>query len=155
MRPTRLLTLLALVVVVAGCSTGGPRREINPPRASLQELAVQADGQWRLSVRLQNFSNVATTFVDVDAALDVGGQPAGTVRAQPALIVGPSSAEVITVVLAPSAAAKTAVASSLAGKRGVRYRLAGKIRTQDPNGRHDFEYDSTLDPVPGLDGVLR
>lgn len=155
MRLPRLLTLLGLVVAIAGCAGDGVRREINPPRASLQELAVQADGQWRLSVRLQNFSNVATTFVDVDAALDVGGHAAGTVRAQPALVVGPNSAEIVTIVIAPTAAAKTAVASSLAASRGVRYRLAGRIQTRDPNGRHPFEYDSTLDPVPGLDGVLR
>jgi hypothetical protein len=148
------LPLLAVVVLLAGCSSG-PRREINPPRASLQELAVQADGQWRLSVRLQNFSNVGTSFVSVDAALDVAGEAAGPVKAQPMLLVGPNSAEVVTVVIAPTAAAKTAVAASLAARRGVRYRLAGRIRTQDPDGNHAFEYESTLDPVPGLDGVLR
>jgi hypothetical protein len=157
-RLARLLSVAFLVsalVLLAACAERGVRREINPPRASVQELAVQPDGQWRLSVRLQNFSNVATTFVDVDAALDLGGQSAGQVRAQPALVVGPNSAEVVTVVLAPSAAAKTAVASSLAGGRAVRYRLAGRIRTQDPDGNHAFEYDSSLNPVPGLDGVLR
>jgi hypothetical protein len=154
MRLPRLLTLLALVVFVAGCASG-PRKQINPPRASLQELAVQADGQWRLSVRLQNFSNVATTFADIDAALDVGGQAAGQVHAQPALAVGPNSAEVVTVVLAPTAGAKTAVASALAAGRGVRYRLDGRIRTRDPNNNDHFEYDSTLNPVPGLDGVMR
>ena len=74
---------------------------------------------------------------------------------QPALVVGPISGEVLTVGLAPTAGAKTAVASALASGRGVRYRLDGKIRTQDPNGNHKFEYDSTLDPVPGLDGVMR
>ena len=95
MRLSRLLPLFALVLAIAGCAGDGVRREINPPRASLQELAVQADGRWRLSVRLQNFSNVATNFVDVDAALDVGGQAAGAVRAQPGLVVGPNSADVI------------------------------------------------------------
>ena len=149
------VVFLCAVALLAACGQRGVRREINPPRASVQELAVQADGQWKLSVRLQNFSNVATTFVDVDAALDMGGQAAGPVRAQPGLVVGPNSADVVTVVLAPSAAAKAAVASSLSGGRGVRYRLAGRIRTRDPDGNHPFDYDSTLDPVPGLDGVLR
>jgi hypothetical protein len=137
------------------CGDRGVRRQINPPRASLQELAVQADGQWRLAVRLQNFSNVPTHFASVDAALDVGGQAAGPVRAQPALVVGPNSAEVVVVTIAPTAAAKTAVAAALAGGRGVRYRIAGRIRTRDPDGNAPFEYESTLDPVPGLDGVLR
>ena len=156
-RLARFVPLAALLglVLLSACVSGGRDRQINPPRASLQELAVQPDGQWRLSLRLQNFSNVATTFVEVDAALVMGTQAAGQVRAQPVLEVGPNSAEIVTVTLAPSAAAKTAVAASLSGGRGVRYRLDGHIRTRDPDGNPAFEYDSTLNPVPGLDGVLR
>jgi hypothetical protein len=153
-RLARLLLLSFAFVLLAACA-GGPRRQINPPRASVQELAVQADGQWRVSVRLQNFSNVPTTFGDVDAALQVGGQDAGRVHFVPTVAVGPESAEVVVVMLAPSAGAKTAVATALGTGRSVRYHLAGAIVTRDPRGKHDFEYDSALNPVPGLAGVLR
>jgi hypothetical protein len=155
-RISRLLACLAVVAAfaLAGCAGGG-RRQINPPRASVQELAVQADGQWRVSVRLQNFSSVPTAFADVDAELVVGGQPAGALRLSPALTVGPESADVAVVTMAPQSGAKSAIAAALASGRSVRYRLSGKIGTREPKGSYPFEYDSALSPVPGLAGVLR
>jgi hypothetical protein len=159
MRPTRLLAtalLLLAALALAACSGGGgPKRRINPPRASLQEIAVQEDGSWRATVRLQNFSTVSTEFADIDAQLEVGGQAAFPLKLQPALTVGPESADVVVVTLAPTAAAKTAVASSLAAGRSVRYRVTGRIVTREPKGTFDFEYESALSPVPGLPGVLR
>jgi hypothetical protein len=159
MRTTRLLAnallLLAALALAACTGGGGPKRRINPPRASLQELAVQGDGTWRASVRLQNFSTVSTVFADVDAKLEVGGQDAGPLRLQPALGVGPESADVVVVTFAPTAAAKTVVATALASGRSVRYRVTGSIRTSEPKGTFEFEYESALSPVPGLAGVLR
>jgi hypothetical protein len=154
--PSRLLACLSLLaaLTLAGCA-GGPRRVVNPPRASVQELAVQDDGQWRISVRLQNFSNVPTQFADVDASLEVGGQPGFPLRLQPAMAVGPESADVVVVTVAPSAAAKTAVESALSARRSVRYRISGRIVTSDPRGTFQFEYESALSPVPGLPGVMR
>lgn len=156
-RTSRLPACLALVAafVLVACAGGGGERQINPPRASVQELAVQDDGQWRLSVRLQNFSSVPTEFADVDAELEVGGQPAGTLRLSPALTVGPESADVAVVTFAPQSGAKTAVAAALASGRSVRYRVSGRIGTREPKGSYRFEYDSALSPVPGLAGVLR
>jgi hypothetical protein len=154
--PFRLLTMLAVTTLaLAGSAGGGGERRINPPRASVQELAVQDDGQWKVSVRLQNFSSVPTQFEDVDAQLEVGGQPAGALKLQPALSVGPESADVAVVVIAPQSGAKSAVAAALAAGRSVRYRVSGQIRTREPKGSYKFEYDSALNPVPGLPGVLR
>jgi hypothetical protein len=157
MRLTRLLACVGLSVLLAACATSsdGTKRRVNPPGASVQELVVQADGQWRLALRLQNFSNVPTTFVDVDAALEVAGQAAGQVHLQPALPIGPESADVATVTFAPSPTARAAVAAALADGRGVRYKLAGRIVTRDPKGKYPFEHESALSPVPGLAGVLR
>ena len=157
MRTTRLLAtalLLLAALALAACAGGGKRR-INPPRASLQELAVHQDGTWRASVRLQNFSSVPTEFADVDARLEIGGQDAGALRLQPALTVGPESADVAVVVLSPPAGAKTAVAAALAAGHSVRYRVSGRIVTREPKGSFAFEYESALSPVPGLAGVLR
>jgi len=153
--PAFLLALFAAFALVACGGGAGGKRRINPPRASVQELAVQADGSWKVSVRLQNFSSVPTAFEDVDAQLEVGGQPAGALRLQPALTVGPESADVAFVTIAPQAGAKTAVAAALASGRSVRYRVSGQIRTSEPKGSYKFEYDSALNPAPGLPGVLR
>jgi len=150
----RLLLLASLLAGLAGCATG-PKQRINPPVASLQELAVQPDGTWQLSVRLQNYSTVATTFTTVTARLLVSGQDAGELTVAPNLTVGPESADVVPVVLVPSLAAKTTVATALAGGQSVLYSLSGRIVTSAPKGDKEFRFDSSLNPAPGLRGVMR
>jgi len=155
MRPAaRIVFATAFSAVLAACSSAPPK-QINPPRASIQELAVQPDGQWRLTVRLQNFSNVATTFQSVNAKLIVADQEAGTVALSPAISIGPESADVVSATLRPALAAKLVVASALSAGQPVRYVLSGKIVTGEPKGSYDFTFDSTLNPAPGLNGVLR
>jgi hypothetical protein len=150
----KLLAAIALVLLSTAC-TGGIKKRINPPRASLQELAAQPNGQWRLTVRLQNFSNVPTRFASVSAKLTVGGQDAGTLVLTPDLSVGPETADAMTTTITPSLAAKVTVASALASGRAVRYTLNGRIVTSEPKGDTPFDYDSALNPAPGLNGVMR
>lgn len=151
---TKIVATIALVALVSACG-GGVKKRINPPRASLQELAAQPNGQWRLTVRLQNFSNVPTQFASVNAKLTVGGQDAGTIVLTPNLSIGPEAADVMTATITPPLAAKVTVASALASGRGVRYTLAGRIVTSAPKGDTPFDYDSVLNPAPGLNGVMR
>jgi hypothetical protein len=153
----KLLLALTLTSLLAGCALGGskPRKRIHPPRASVQELMVDANGQWQLTLRLQNFSNVPTTFDSVDAKLTVEGQEAGSIALSAALTVGPESADVLSTQLSPTSAAKISVASALASGQPVRYRLSGKIGSSEPSGKHAFDFESVLTPAPGLNGVLR
>ena len=153
-KSVRGLFLLSLLASLIGCASG-PKQRINPPVASLQELAVQADGQWRLQLRLQNYSTVATTFTSVQAHLTIAGQDAGDISLAPDLTVGPDSADILPVLLTPSLAAKTAVASALAAGQSVVYVMAGQIASSKPKGKHDFHFESSLNPAPGLRGVLR
>jgi hypothetical protein len=150
----RTVSAIAFLALLAGCASG-PKKVINPPRASIQELAVQPDGRWKLSLRLQNFSNVSTRFAAVDAKLYIAGEDAGQLQAAPDIGIGPESADVVEATLAPSVGAKVAVASALASRRGVTYTLTGSIRATEPKGSWTFTYDSTLDPAPGLPGVMR
>ena len=91
----------------------------------------------------------------VDAKLVVGGQDAGGFALAPAISIGPESADVATVTLRPSLGAKLVVASALSAGQSVRYTLSGKIATREPKGNHDFNFESTLNPAPGLTGVMR
>jgi hypothetical protein len=151
-----ILALCTLLLPLAAC--GGrsvDKKEINPPRASVQQLTVLPNGQWRLVLRLQNFSNRATRFEAVNAKLSFGGQDAGAVAVAPNMDIGPQSADTIETTIVPALEGKLAVASALSAGASVRYRIAGQIDTTQRGGNYDFEYESSLNPAPGLPGVLR
>lgn len=154
MRKLPILLSLLLVALLAGCSSGPPKR-IFPPQASVQELRVQEDGQWVASVRLQNFSTVPMRFSRLQATLSIAGQEATRIDIDPAMSVGPGSNELFRHVFTPAAGARAAVSDAFANKRAVRYQLSGRIASAEHKTDDDFDYTSALDPVPGLAGVLR
>jgi len=149
------LALCALLLV--GCATG-PARRVSDPAARIQQLTVGVDGNWSAQVRIENFSSIPMRFDALDLALSIGDQVAGTLTAQPALSIGPESADFVTVRLQPQAAAKLAIADALAGGRSVDYTLKGTLdATPDEGKRRSFKFErsSALSPAPGLPGVLR
>lgn len=152
------ILLVALCILLAACASG-PARRVSEPAASIQELAVQADGSWSVSLRLQNFSSVAMRFDRVDLRVTVGGQAAGTLVDSPALQIGPESPDVIAVRMQPEAGARMLLADALAAGRGVDYELDGTMTAApaDRGGARDYavKRKSALSPTPGLPGVLR
>ena len=157
MRRTALLALLAATALLGGCGDGVVRR-VSDPAVSVQQLTVKADGQWAVDLRLQNYSSIPMRFDTAEVDVQVGDQDAGKLRATPGLSVGPESADVVTVTFAPSSAGRIGVADALAGRRTLPYTLKGTASaTPDEAKQRSFDIDtrSTLNPVPGLDGVLR
>lgn len=158
-RVPAVVSAMVLLVLMAACSTGGKPRRVSEPAASLQQLTVEADGRWTIELRLQNYSSVPMRFDAVSFAFEVGGQSAGTLAAQPALTVGPESADVVTLAFDPSPTARLLLAGRLADGRGTSYVLDGTISAAptDRGKVRDYEVkrDSRLSPVPGLPGVLR
>jgi hypothetical protein len=158
MRPSRTLAVLALfafALALPACGGGGVKKQINPPRASVQQLTVLPNGQWKLVLRLQNFSNQPTDFSSVSGNLKFGGQSAGSVSAMPNMSIGPESADTVEATMTPSLEAKLAVASALSASQSIRYEFEGQIGTSQRNAPYDFKYESSLNPAPGLPGVLR
>ena len=152
---TFLLALAALAL--ASCSSG-PVRRVSEPAASIQQLTVHANGSWSLELRLQNYSSIPMSFDKASLALQVGGEAAGTVSATPNVSIGPESADVVTVPFQPTSTARIVLADALASRRSLPYSLEGKLTVTPEEGKpRDFEIkgNSTLSPVPGLDGVLR
>ena len=119
---------------------------------------MRADGRWAVELRIENFSSIPMRFDAVDLALAIGANEAGHVTAQPAISIGPESADVVTTIFTPQAAGKLAVADALAGGRSIAYTLDGNITaTPDEARQRAFEvkHSSQLNPAPGLPGVLR
>ena len=153
------LLMASLVALLAACSSGGVPRRVSEPAASIQQLTVQADGRWSIELRLQNYSSIPMRFENASFDFKVGDEAAGTLAAQPALTIGPESADVVTLALEPSANARLWLAGMLADGRGIGYRLEGTISAAptDRGKARDYKTkrDSQLSPVPGLPGVLR
>jgi len=149
-----LLSLIACCVLLSGCA-GGPKTYVFPPQARIQQLEPGSDGQWRIALRLHNFSTVAMRFSRVEGQLVVDGIDAGRIVLDTPISVSASSVEVVQVTLAASAQATAALEQALAGSRGIDYRLAGRIVSAEPRGDYPYEFASRLDRVPGLDRVLR
>lgn len=151
----RRLSALLLIALLAGCA-GGPPKRVFPPTASVQELRREADGSWSLQLRLQNFSTVAMRFERISAEIELDGQPAGRIDAAIAQSVPPGSAEILRLPFVPGPGATQALESALGSRRGLGYRLHGRLSTSEPGRRDDaFDFSSALTPMPGLPGVLR
>lgn len=149
--------LALLCLLLAACSSG-PVRRVSPPAASIQQLTVNADGSWAVDLRLQNYSSIPMRFTQVNLAITVGDHAAGTLQGAPQISIGPESADVVTLPFQPTSEGRIVVADALAGRRPLGYTLKGTIdATPDEAKSRSFPVDSrnTLNPVPGLDGVLR
>ena len=156
-----LLRPLALaataLLMVAGCSSG-PVKRVSPPAASIQQITVQPDGRWDVQLRLQNFSSMAMTFSSANLTLSSGTLQALTIDTLPAESVGPESADVVSLVLVPSAEARQLAAGVLADGRSLPYQLKGTVEAAPSDKKAKswpIDFRSTLHPAPGLPGVLR
>jgi len=154
MRKLSAALAVLLAATLAACASGPPKR-VFPPQGSLQELRVQADGQWVARVRIQNFSTVPMRFSRIEATLLINGEEATRLALDPGMTVGPGSNEIVEHRFTPAAGPKAAVDQALANRRAVRYQLTGRITSSEPATNHPFDYQSALDPVPGLTGILR
>lgn len=151
----RLIALSLFIALLAGCGSGGERKRIYPPQASVQQLTLLGDGQWQLQLRVENFSNVSMRLDAAQLQLTAAQQDAGSIALTPQLVVSPNSAELLTLTLNPPGAARAAAALARADRTGLHYRLAGSLEIGEPEGRYDTEFESVLSPVPGLEGVFR
>ena len=151
-------TLIAAVILALAACGSGPVKRVSEPAAGIQQLSVRADGRWDVVVRLDNFSSVPMHFANAtfDIAFDNGA--AANLQAQPAISIGPESADVFTATLMPLPAGRARLATALADGQGLNYTMTGTVEAgpEDAKSRsYKIERKSALAPVPGLPGVLR
>jgi hypothetical protein len=152
------MAAVMLPLLLGACSSGGPVRRVSEPAANIQQLSVRADGSWSVDLRIDNFSSVPMRFDSISLVMTISGEQAGTLQGQPALSIGPETADVATLALVPAAGAKIAIADALARGRSINYHLQGNLVATPENGgarTWQVKRDNALSPVPGLPGVLR
>jgi hypothetical protein len=135
------------------------RRE-NPADSRLRpkkDGAVTREGAWSGSVYARPHSNCTRGSHAVSLAIKIGDEDAGTLTASPALPVGPESADIATIKLTPTSAARIAMADALASRQTISYSLDGTVGASADGRQRTFQLErrNQLNPVPGLPGVLR
>lgn len=148
------LPLCAALALVA-CASNGTRPP-TPPSASIQKLAVAADGTLALELRVQNFAEKAVHFADLDARLSLDGADAGAVHATIGFDIPGRNSEIVAAKLsAPALRDKLAPPGAADARHEVRYELKGTLVTDKPTGRWPFHFSSALSPVPGVPSEYR
>jgi hypothetical protein len=134
------------LAALAACS-GAPERKVHPSTATIQQLAVQPDGRWKLVLRIQNFSTFPMHYRSVEAKLAVDGREAGELRVAPDIDIVGDSGDVVE--------ASLAAPFALPAGREFGYTLKGTIETSEPEERFEFDRASRLSPVPGVADTWR
>lgn len=160
---SRCLRWILLPLVLLGLAACGPtKKPVFPPLVSIQELHIQPDGHWAITLRLQNNSYVAMKFTRLDMALTVKSSPAGQLTQSLDLEIPEFAADVVHIELAPQSAAAHTLAS-LANKGSsvsAPYTLKGSV-TATPEQAGDkprtlqVHGKNWLSPVPGIDRTFR
>ena len=134
----------ALLAALAAC---GPVKRINPPAASVQRLAVAPGGELTLDLRVQNHSDLTTRVGRFDGEISLDGRAPQALSVPIDLDVPAHAAEVVSTTLPAGA--------PIAADRSLRYRLFGRLVTDEPSGNYEVEHESMLSPVPGRPGEFR
>ncbi|WP_267224945.1 hypothetical protein [Dyella silvae] len=158
----RVLRYVALGVLVAGLvACGPPRKSVFPPTVSIQEMTTQADGQWRVTVRIQNNSYGEMDFTSIDGELKVADFVPVRLHGRFDRDIPAFAADVIQINLLPTpemtAALKAAAIKGSAGS--VPYSVSGTANAtpeQEKKARDfNFHGNDWLSPVPGIPNTWR
>lgn len=158
-RLLRCLLVLVLGGVLIGC--GPPRKSVFPPQVTIQQLVAMPDGQWQLTLRIQNNSYDTMDFTMLDGQLRVGKQMPILLHAAFTRSIPELAGDVITLKVLPTAAMSQALQEIEAkGSAGsLEYHLSGSVTAtpEQTNKQRDFAFQGTdwLSPVPGVAHTYR
>jgi hypothetical protein len=148
--------LACAALLLAGCTGLGTK--LQPPTASIQQLAVNSDGTWSAIVRFQNYSyDTGMHVYSIDANLTLDDKPAGHITLSPALDIPAMDADIATTTFKPDAAGAAALAA--AKRNAVQYELKGSLSVgKGTTGKaQPFKLDGKgyMSPVPGVSNIWR
>lgn len=149
----RKLVLLVAVTLLSACA---PTRPIFPPAANIQEIRQLPDGQWRVTVRLQNYALRGMHFTQLNLSLSIDGQAAGNTQSPLDLDIAETNSDVVLLTLQPATVARKALLDDKDGN--IAYALAGSVRAGPDAGDQrvfPLSHQGYLSPVPGLPDAWR
>ncbi|WP_233841181.1 hypothetical protein [Dyella sp. 2HG41-7] len=163
----RLLHGLALVAFATLLSACGPQRQsVFPPTITIQQMRVQPDGAWQLTVRFQNNSYTGMNYQSIEGQMDIAQGIPVRVHAAFDLDVPSFAGDVVQVEVLPTPAMSQAL-QAIAGKGSagqLPYTLRGVVHCApnledhpDNKNPRDFPFTSNsfLSPVPGVPNTFR
>lgn len=163
----RLLHGLALLVLATLLTACGPHRQsVFPPTITIQQMHVQPDGAWQLSLRIQNNSYTGMDYQSVEGTLEVAQGIPVRVHARFDLSIPSFAGDVVQVDVLPTPAMNQALqAAAVKGSTGsLPYVLNGTVHCvpnlddhPDNKNPRDFPFNSNsfLSPVPGVPNTFR
>ncbi|MCP1373586.1 hypothetical protein [Dyella lutea] len=150
-------TVLALGLVACG----PPRKSVFPPAVSIQQLQVQPDGGWHLTVRIQNNSYGEMDFTSLEGTLQVAQLEPVRLHGSFKRDIPALSGDVVDIDVLPTPQMTAALAAVAAkGSAGsLPYRVNGTARAKPEQEKQprdfDFSGNDWLSPVPGIPGTFR
>lgn len=163
----RLLHGLVLVVLAALLAACGPQRQsVFPPTVTIQQMRVQPDGAWQLTLRFQNNSYTGMNYQSIEGQMQIAQGIPVRVHATFDLDVPSFAGDVVQVEVLPTPAMTQALQAVAAkGSAGsLPYLLRGVVHCTpnlddhpDNKNPRDFPFSSNsfLSPVPGISNTYR
>lgn len=158
----RLLQCVLLVILggaLLGC--GPPRKSIFPPHVSIQQLVVQPDGQWQVTLRIQNNSYTGMDFTALSGQLRIGKEIPVRLHATFERSIPELAGDVISLTVLPTANMSQALQAIAAkGSAGaLEYEVSGSVTATPELAKkpQDLPFHGTdwLSPVPGIAHTYR
>jgi hypothetical protein len=151
--------VLLLTVGLAAC--GPPKKSVFPPTVSIQQLTVLPDGEWQLTLRIQNNSYGEMDFTSLDGTLQVAELVPVRLhetfqRDIPALV-----GDVLTLTVLPTSPMTKALqavnAKGSAGSLGYRISGSANAKPEQEKQARDFAFSGNdfLSPAPGIPNTFR
>jgi hypothetical protein len=158
----RLLRYVVLAVLVAGLvACGPPRKSVFPPSVSLQEVTLRPNGQWQLTLRIQNNSYGDMDFRSIDGELKVGELVPVRLHTSFDLDIPAFAADVtqINLLATPEMTAALKATASKGSAGSLAYTVSGNANAKPEQEKvaRDFNFHGNdwLSPVPGIPNTWR
>lgn len=155
----RIMSILLLSLLVTAC--GPAKKSVFPPTLSIQQLNVQPDGRWQLTLRIQNNSYGEMDFTSLEGQLQIAKLVPIRLHATFKRDIPALAGDVLPLEVLPTAAMSKAL-QAIAGKGSagsLGYRISGTTtaRPEQEKQPRDFDFSGNdwLSPVPGISDTYR